>query len=36
DEMMRIRKGEKVGVTARVPCMDNGICTFEVKLTVSE
>ena len=36
DEMMRLRREAKVGSTARVPCMDKGICTFEIKLAVSE
>ena len=36
DEMMRLRKEGKVGASARVPCMDKGIVTFEVKLTASE
>ena len=36
DEMRRLRKDGQVGATSRVGCMDNGICTFEIKLTVSE
>ena len=36
DEMMRLRKQGLVGKTARVECMDKGICKFELKLTVSE
>jgi len=36
DEMMRLRKEGVVGNSVRVPCIDNGICTFEIKLTVSE
>jgi len=36
DEMMQLRRAGSVGATARVPCMDNGIVTFEIKLTVSE
>jgi len=36
DEMMRLRKEGKLGASARVPCMDKGIVTFEIKLTVSE
>lgn len=36
EEMMRLRKEGQVGQVARVPCVDHGICTFEVKLTMSE
>jgi hypothetical protein len=35
DEMIRLRREGKAGRSVRVPCMDNGIVTFEVKLTVS-
>ena len=36
DEVMRLRGEATVGATARVECRDQGIVTFEVKLTVSE
>ena len=36
DEMMRLRREGEAGKTARVACVDNGICTFEIRLTVSE
>ena len=36
DEMMRLRREREVGKSVRVPCMDNSIVTFEIKLTVSD
>jgi len=36
DEMMRLRREGRVGQTARVSCMDNGIVTFELTLTASQ